>query len=149
MTLPPPHPDPYSSSCDSPDQSYYSVTPAHSGLAARRSPVSRFPLDTDLRLLGSSDCGSSGFDTYGERASCLCCPGPLLDKYIHHHQHNRLYSQHSAPLLEPHHATPHTHTSALHGYHQSLSRGHSFPHDEPPDPHLKRLLYPLPSSTRP
>ncbi|XP_029597548.1 probable ribonuclease ZC3H12C [Salmo trutta] len=146
MTLPPPHPDPYSSSCDPPDQSYYSVTPVHSGLAARRSPMSRFPLDTDLRLLGSSDCGDSGCDSYGERASCLCCPGPLLDKYIHHqhhqhHQHNRLYSQHSAPLLDPH---PSPHTSVLHGYHQSLARGHSFPHHEPPDPHLKRPLYPLP-----
>ncbi|XP_023828031.1 probable ribonuclease ZC3H12C [Salvelinus sp. IW2-2015] len=147
MTLPYPHPDPYSSSCDPPDLSYYSVTPVHSGLAARRSPECRFPLDTDLRLLGTSDCGNSGCDLYGERAYCLCCPGPLLDKYVHHqqhqhHQHNRLYSQHSAPLLEPHHPSPHT--SVLYGYHQSLARGHSFPHDEPPDPHLKRPLYPLP-----
>uniref|UniRef100_A0AAZ3RZ22 C3H1-type domain-containing protein n=1 Tax=Oncorhynchus tshawytscha TaxID=74940 RepID=A0AAZ3RZ22_ONCTS len=37
----------------------------------------------------------------------------------------------------------HTHTSALYGYHQNLARGHSFPLDEPPDPHLKHLLYPL------
>ncbi|CAB1327936.1 unnamed protein product [Coregonus sp. 'balchen'] len=156
LPAPHPHPDPYSSSCDPPDLSYYSVTPAHSGLAARRSPECRFPLDTDLRLLGSSDCGSSSCDSYRERASCLCCPDPQLDKYIHHqhhqyyqhhhHQHNRLYSQHSAPLLEPHHPHPshyahtHTPTSALHGYHQSLARGHSFPHDEPPDPHL----YPVP-----
>uniref|UniRef100_A0AAZ3PR77 C3H1-type domain-containing protein n=1 Tax=Oncorhynchus tshawytscha TaxID=74940 RepID=A0AAZ3PR77_ONCTS len=142
MTLPHPHPDPYSSSCDPPDLSYYSVTPAHSDLAARRNPESRFPLDTDLRLLDSSDCVSSGCDSYGERASCLCCPGTLLDKYTHHqhHRHNRLYSQHSAPLLEPHHPSPHT--SVLYGYHQSLARGHSFPHDEPPDPHLKHPLCP-------
>ncbi|KAL1021965.1 hypothetical protein UPYG_G00020540 [Umbra pygmaea] len=145
-------PYPFPSGCQPPDLSYCSASQAYPGpsMAARRSPDCPFPLDMDLRQLGSGwwdRSSESSCDSYAERASCPGCPEPPLDMCSHrqHYQHNLLHHrQHSAPLPEPHllhHAHSHAPSSAPHGYHQSLARGRSLPHNELPDPHP---LYSLP-----
>ncbi|XP_067116381.1 probable ribonuclease ZC3H12C [Osmerus mordax] len=165
---PSPHPDLYPSA-EPPDLSYYSVMRAYSGLglASRHSPDRRFPGDADPRRgSAASDCGSesgvscgSGYESYGERA-CPACPDALLDgdgppygghhhhhqHHHHHHHHSRLYAHPNAPPAEPRRLHPPDYPPgpALHSYHQSLARGHSYTHDDPPDPCLKRPLYPLP-----
>uniref|UniRef100_A0A3P8XW39 C3H1-type domain-containing protein n=1 Tax=Esox lucius TaxID=8010 RepID=A0A3P8XW39_ESOLU len=142
---------PYISGCEPPDLSYYSLTQARSvpSQAARRSPECRFPPDQDLRLPGWSDCGSEGIagcDSHRERASCPGCPDPPPDRHGHyqHHHHHHHHHQHSAPPPETHHLH-HTHapSSALHGYHQNLARGHSLPRDLHPEPQLNLPLYPM------
>ncbi|KAM6945314.1 putative ribonuclease ZC3H12C [Aplochiton taeniatus] len=117
-------------------------------------------------------CGGSSCDSYGERACHGCPPEPLLDdgrhyannilahhhhhQHPHHHSHSRLYPPPAPTLIEPpsHHSLDYAnqsqhpadypalqHSPAHHGY---PSRSHAYAHEQPPEPPLKRPLYPLP-----
>nr|XP_023998139.1 probable ribonuclease ZC3H12C [Salvelinus alpinus] len=126
MTLPYPHPDPYSSSCRS------TLAWQHGGV---RSAASRW---TPTCVCWARQTVAIAAVTCTEREPTVCAAQALCWTNTSTISsistiNTTACTLNTLPPCSSHTTTTHTPTSALYGCHQNLARGHSFPHDEPPE----------------